>query len=280
MLVAKAGADLIGEEKRDRDHRGMQAVHRARARRARRHRCRRCRRRIAPARSPSPLHSMDAAAGASEDGAYSNLKFHRELTYTIPCVGLTGRVPASPKSIAAIPGSTPMNVNMKALSCRPASRRIGAGTGRVGPAQLTSWTNRAACRWVTQVSRRSCRSRRRSRWRKISVGRQDCARTRPVQDLRDHRQPAPRPAASHRRQRLSREVTNVHNGHVAPPYNLLLQGDAADAKANLTFVDLPIAANALSTEGSKVIENASTISGPMNSAFPLTATVKRKLQMK
>jgi hypothetical protein len=76
------------------------------------------------------------------------------------------------------------------------------------------------------------------------------------------------------------KVTNVHNGHVAPPYNLRLQGDAADAKAKLKFMDLPVSANALAAEGSKVIANASTMSGPMNSTFPLTATVKWKLQLK
>jgi len=76
------------------------------------------------------------------------------------------------------------------------------------------------------------------------------------------------------------KVTSVHNGHVAPSYNLRLQGDAVDAKSKLTFVDLPVTADALSTEGSSVIENASTVSGPMNSTFPLTATVKWKLQLK
>jgi hypothetical protein len=76
------------------------------------------------------------------------------------------------------------------------------------------------------------------------------------------------------------KVTNVHNGHAMPPYNLRLQGDAADAKAKLTFLDLPVQANALSAEGSKVIANASAMSGPMNSTFPLTATVKWKLQLK
>jgi hypothetical protein len=44
--------------------------------------------------------------------------------------------------------------------------------------------------------------------------------------------------------------------------------------------DLPIPANAPAVDGSKVIPNASTLSGPMNSLFPLTATIRWKLQVK
>jgi hypothetical protein len=74
------------------------------------------------------------------------------------------------------------------------------------------------------------------------------------------------------------KVHSVHNGlEPGPPYNLQLQGNAAGAKAKLTFFDVPMAADAKVVEGSRVIENFSQMGGPDHSVFPLRATVKWKL---
>ena len=281
MLVAKAGAYLLGEEKN-----ATATIADAGSASGP----------GAPGTTPSmpPLPPADRTGTLSvtiafdgrgnwkhpKNGAYSNLKFHRELTYTIPLRGTYG--PGS--GIADIDRRNPvdpMNVNMKRFlvgqprdALAPAGTACGAGTinildessgmqvGDPGEPPLVPFTQTIKGGGKFPSGDRT-------------VPERDLCKTYAIIDNQRHvLQLRVDGSDSHVK------VTNVRNGHVAPPYNLLLQGDAADAKAKLTFVDLPIAANALSTEGSKVIENASTISGPMNSAFPLTATVKWKLQMK
>jgi hypothetical protein len=64
---------------------------------------------------------------------------------------------------------------------------------------------------------------------------------------------------------------------VAPAYNLRLQGESADTKEKFTFFDLPIPAGAMGAEGVKVIPATGTVSGPMNTKYPLTATVKWRI---
>jgi hypothetical protein len=81
------------------------------------------------------------------------------------------------------------------------------------------------------------------------------------------------------------KIRSLHNGHEAAPYNLPLQGYDSNgaAKAKLTFLDLPLPANAGSTgiiEGTRVIEAFNTVSGPDRSTFPLRATVKWHLTVK
>jgi hypothetical protein len=73
------------------------------------------------------------------------------------------------------------------------------------------------------------------------------------------------------------KVTNVHNGFTAPRYSLRLQGDDADVKAKLRFFDIPMPAGAKSVEGSSVIKDFSHVSGPDHSSFPLQATVQWKV---
>ena len=73
------------------------------------------------------------------------------------------------------------------------------------------------------------------------------------------------------------KVTNVHNGFTAPRYNLRLQGDDADVKAKLRFFDIPMPAGAKSVEGSRVVKDFSHVSGPDHSSFPLHATVQWKV---
>ncbi|HEY5806540.1 MAG TPA: hypothetical protein VIT67_01150 [Povalibacter sp.] len=76
------------------------------------------------------------------------------------------------------------------------------------------------------------------------------------------------------------KVINTHNGHQMPAYNLRLQGDASDAKSKFTFFDLPIPSGAMSSSGSKTLQEISTVTGPMNTRYPLTATVKWQVTMK
>jgi hypothetical protein len=76
------------------------------------------------------------------------------------------------------------------------------------------------------------------------------------------------------------KVTTTHNGHVARPYNLRLQGEDPQAKSRFTFFTIPIGASALSAEGTKQIPNVSFVHGPMNSQFPLSATVKWRVTFK
>jgi Calx-beta domain-containing protein len=76
------------------------------------------------------------------------------------------------------------------------------------------------------------------------------------------------------------KVTTTHNGHVARPYNLRLQGEDAQAKSRFTFFAIPIGASALSAEGTKQIPNVSFVHGPMNSQFPLSAIVKWRVTFK
>ena len=76
------------------------------------------------------------------------------------------------------------------------------------------------------------------------------------------------------------KVTTTHNGHVARPYNLRLQGEDPDAKARFTFLAIPVGPGVLNAEGSKQIANVTYVHGPMNSQFPLSATVKWRVTFK
>jgi len=76
------------------------------------------------------------------------------------------------------------------------------------------------------------------------------------------------------------KVTTTHNGHIARPYNLRLQGEDPDAKARFTFLAIPVGPGVLNAEGSKQIANVTYVHGPMNSQFPLSATVKWRVTFK
>jgi Calx-beta domain len=215
-----------------------------------------------------------------KNGAYSNLKFHRELLYTVPLRGSYG----AGSGIAELGRRYPVdivNVNFKRYlvgqprdAIAPAGTYCGAGTvtiadessgmevGDPGQPPLVPFTQTVKGGGKYPSGDRT-------------VPERNLCETYAIIDNQRH--------VLHLRLDGSDafvKVTNVHNGHTIPPYNLRLQGDAVDAKAKFSLSDLPIPANALAAEGSKVIENASSVGGPMSSTFPLTATVKWKLQMK
>ena len=68
----------------------------------------------------------------------------------------------------------------------------------------------------------------------------------------------------------------VHNGFKGQPVNALLQGDDLNgsAKAKLSFFDVPVPAGAKSFEFSRSIDNFSQVTGKGNTRVPLHATVK------
>jgi hypothetical protein len=76
------------------------------------------------------------------------------------------------------------------------------------------------------------------------------------------------------------KVRSFHNGREpGHPFNVSLQGDdvAGSVKAKLTFLDEPMAAGAKGIEGHRVIENFGFVRGPDNMKYPLSATVKWKV---
>jgi hypothetical protein len=215
-----------------------------------------------------------------KNGAYSNLKFHRELTYTIPLRGtysggagiseLDKRYPVDPMHVDLKRYLVGQPRDMLAVAGTPCGTGTiairddssGMEVGDPGQPPLVPFTQTVKGGGNFPSGDRT-------------VPERNLCETYAVLDNQRH--------VLHLRVDGSDsfvKVTNVHNGHAMPAYNLRLQGDSADAKAKLTFFDLPVPANALAAEGSKVIANASTMSGPMNSSFPLTATVKWKLQLK
>ena len=215
-----------------------------------------------------------------KNGAYSNLEFHRELTYTIPLRG-TYSAGAGVAELDKRYPVDPMHVDMKRYLVGQARDMLAVagtpcGTGTVAIRDESSGMEvgdpgQPPLVPFTQTVKGGGNYPSGDR----TVPERNLCETYAVLDNQRH--------VLHLRVDGSDsfvKVTNVHNGHAMPAYNLRLQGDAADAKAKLTFFDLPVPANALAAEGSKVVANASTMSGPMNSSFPLTATVKWKLQLK
>ncbi len=214
-----------------------------------------------------------------KNGAYSNLKFHRELSYTIP-LRVTVGAGAGVAEIDRKYPTDPVNVNFKRyLAGHPPDATAAAGTpcgigtvaildessgmevGDPGQPPLVPFTQTVKGGGKYPSGDRA-------------VPERDLCESYAVLDNQRH--------VLHLKLDGSDtfvKVTNVHNGHALPAYNLRLQGDAADAKAKLTLLDLPVPADALAVDGSKVIVGASTMSGPMSSAFPLTATVRWKLQI-
>jgi hypothetical protein len=78
------------------------------------------------------------------------------------------------------------------------------------------------------------------------------------------------------------KVRSFHNGREpGHPYNVRLQGDdtVSGVKSKLTFLDQPMAANAMGIEGNRVIENFSFVRGPENSQYPVSATVRWKVTL-
>jgi hypothetical protein len=75
------------------------------------------------------------------------------------------------------------------------------------------------------------------------------------------------------------KVHPFHNGREFRPYNVRLQADdqVSSVKSKLTLFDQPMAANAMGIEGNRVIENFSYVRGPENSQYPMSATVRWKV---
>jgi len=212
------------------------------------------------------------------NGAYSNLRFHRELTYTVPLRAMQGPGAGEAEIDRRYPAD-PMNVNFKRfLSGHPRDLMAAAGTP-CGTGTVTVLDESSGLEVgdpgqpplvpFTQTVKGGGRYPSGDK----TVPERNLCETYAIVDTQRH--------VLHLRLDGSDtfvKVTNLHNGHAAPPYNLRLQGDAADAKSQFTFLDLPFPANALSAEGSKSLVDVSTASGPMNSTFPLTATVRWKLR--
>ena len=212
-------------------------------------------------------------------GAYANLKFHRELSYTVPLRGTYS--PGSGMSVIEKREQHGMGIAdfKRYLIGQPANLLAGAGTpcgsgsvsvldessgmevGDPGQPQLVPFKQQIKGGGAYPSGDKT-------------VPERDLCLTAVAFDNQKHLLHLQIDGSD-----THVKVTNSHNGHVAPAYNLRLQGDAADAKSKFTLLDLPIAAGALSNEGAKSIPNVSMASGPDHSVFPLSATVKWRVAM-
>jgi len=76
-------------------------------------------------------------------------------------------------------------------------------------------------------------------------------------------------------------ITILNGKETGRPYNVRLQGSDTSARAKLLFLDVPVPKNSTNgIEGQRVIENFSTVYGPENSTFPMSATVSWKVSWK
>ena len=223
----------------------------------------------------------------SRSGAYSNLKFRRSLTYTMPLRGMYS--PGSsfqeierrqPRGGFTVPNFKRfLNLQPRDL-LGPAGRTCGSGkTGFVdesegmaegdpGQPSLVPFTkfNRGGGAFPsgdkTVPERDLCQTM-------ISVDTE-----KKVFHLRLD--------GSDSNVKIRTILNGREMGH---PYNLPLQGydGNGSAKAKLTFFDLPLPVNASASgviEGTRVIDAFNTVNGPDHSAFPLRATVKWHLAVK
>jgi len=246
-----------------------------------------------PPKAPPPLPGVIAHEGTlavtitfdgsgtwkhPKNGAYSNLKFHRELTYSVPLRGLVGAGAGDAEIDRKYPINN-LNLNFKRyVSGHPRDLMAPAGTPcGTGSVSILDESNgmevgdpgQPPLVPFTQIVKGGGKYPSGDR----SVPERNLCETYAIIDTQRN--------VLHLRIDGSDtfvKVTNVHNGHAAPPYNLRLQGDAADVKAKFTLLDLPMPANLLVAEGSKALVDVSHVSGPMNSTFPLTATVRWKLR--
>jgi hypothetical protein len=77
------------------------------------------------------------------------------------------------------------------------------------------------------------------------------------------------------------KVTDTINGHSAPPYNALLDGDeSSEAKAKMTWFDMPMASGSPNViSGTRTFENFNVESTSKDVKFPLTARVEYRLTL-
>jgi hypothetical protein len=217
-----------------------------------------------------------------KNGAYAALKFHRVLTYTMPVRGIYS------------PGSGFTNIDRRELSgvnmapsmkrflilqprdaVGPAGRACGKGTtefadessgmevGGPGQPPLVPFTETIRGGGAFPSGDKT-------------VPERDLCLTKVTLDFEKHVFHMSLDGTD-----SNVKVQAVHNGHAAPRANLPLQGyDNGAAKAKLTWFDVPMAApNANVIEGTRTIENFNTVSGPMDSTFPLRATVNYRVTL-
>ncbi len=197
-----------------------------------------------------------------KNGAYSNLRYHRELSYSVPLRGTYG-AGSGDAAIDRRDQAGGMNVDFKRYlagrprdAMGPAGTACGKGTiairddssgmevGDPGQPPLVPFTQQIRGGGAYPSGDRT-------------VPERDLCQTHGIFDNQRHVLHLSLDGAD-----SYVKVTNTHNGPVMPPYNLRLQGDAADAKAKLDLRDVPVPAGATRASGSRVIENASTVGGP------------------
>lgn len=197
----------------------------------------------------------------AKNGAYSNLKFHRALTYTVPLRGMYG----ANRALVLQPRD----------AIGPAGRACGKGKsefldessgmqrGDPGQPALVPFTEIIKGGGPFPSGDRT-------------VPERDLCLTKVSVDFDKH--------VFH--MSLDGTDSNVkvqvtRNGFKPPPMNLPLQGyDNGSAKAKLTWSDVPLPASASGDkafEGMRTIESFNTVSGPMDSTFPLRATVNYRV---
>jgi hypothetical protein len=218
-----------------------------------------------------------------KNGAYSNMKFHRVLTYTVPLrgtyspgSGFTDIDRREPKGALSIPNFKRYLVLQPRDLMGPAGRVCGQGTtdfldessglqvGDPGQPPLVPFTHIIKGGGLFPSGDKS-------------VPERDLCMTKVSLDFDKHVFHMSLDGSD-----SNVKVVTTHTGHVFPPVNLPLQGyDNGDAKAKLTWYDVPLqmSAGGHGFEGSRVIEKFNTVSGPMSSTFPLRATVKYRLTL-
>jgi hypothetical protein len=230
--------------------------------------------------------TFDAAGNWNDprSGAYSNMKFHRVLTYTIPLRGTYG--PGSgftniDKRDVAGPVFMPNFKRFLVLEPRdlmaPLPRVCGKGTAQIadersgmevgdpGQPPLVPFTETIKGGGVFPSGDKT-------------VPERDLCLTKVTLDFEKHVFHMSLDGSD-----SNVKVINVHNGHAARPMNLPLQGYDSNgaAKAKLTWFDMPMGAgNPNTIAATRTFEAFNTVSGPMQGAtFPLTARIEYRLTL-
>lgn len=235
---------------------------------------------------PAPDHSGTLTVSITFDGtgtwkhpsngAYSNMKFHRELNYILPLAGYYG----AGSGFTEIDRREPITPDFQHfLVGRPRDATAAAGTpcgrGKTVVADTSSGMEvgdpgQPPLVPFTQQVRGGGNYPSGDR----TVPERDLCLTLLSFDNEKHRLHLRLDGTD-----AHVKVVNTHNGHSMPAYNLRLQGDEADTKAKFTFFDIPVPADAISAVGTRTLHDVGTVAGPMNTHYPLTATVQWRIEM-
>jgi hypothetical protein len=218
-----------------------------------------------------------------KNGAYSALKFHRVLTYTMPLRGLysagSGFMNIDRRELSgamAVPNFRRFLILQPRDAVGPAGRACGKGStmfadessgmevGDPGQPPLVPFTETIRGGGPFPSGDKTVTER-------------DLCLTKVSLDFEKHVLHMSLDGTD-----SNVKVSLVHNGHAAPPVTLPLQGyDNGAAKAKLTWFDVPLATNTQANviEGTRTIGGFNTVSGPMNSTFPLRATVSYRVTL-